>query len=56
MSTLKHRVMHQGNRLGVGLYHSARQAAQLGYRVALAVNEPGTVCFVLTLSDGSGRA
>jgi signal transduction histidine kinase len=34
--------------LGVALYQSARQAAQLGYRLALAANEPGTVCFVLT--------
>ena len=34
--------------LGVGLYHSARQAGQLGYRLALAANHPGTVCFVLT--------
>jgi len=31
--------------LGVGLYHSARQAAPLGYRLALAVNEQGRVCF-----------
>lgn len=34
--------------LGVGLYHSAKQAAQLGYRLALAANQPGAVCFVLT--------
>ena len=34
--------------LGVGLYHSARQASQLGYRLALAANQPGTVCFRLT--------
>jgi len=34
--------------LGVGLYHSAKQAAQHGYRLALAANQPGTVCFVLT--------
>jgi signal transduction histidine kinase len=34
--------------LGVGLYHSARQAAQLGYQLALAANETGRVCFVLT--------
>jgi K+-sensing histidine kinase KdpD len=39
--------------LGVGLYHSARQAAALGYRLALTVNEEGTVCFVLT-RDGGG--
>jgi len=29
------------------LYHSARQAAPLGYRLALAVNEEERVCFVL---------
>jgi len=33
--------------LGVALYQSAKQANQLGYRLALAANEPGTVCFVL---------
>jgi len=38
--------------LGVGLYQSFRQAAQLGYRLALATNEPGTVCFVLTRKGG----
>jgi signal transduction histidine kinase len=41
------------NGLGVGLYHSAKQASQLGYRLALAVNEPGTVCFVLTREAGA---
>jgi signal transduction histidine kinase len=40
---------HSG--LGVGLYHSARQAAQLGYRLKLAANESGTVCFVLTREE-----
>ena len=34
--------------LGVGLYHAARQAEELGYRLALAANEPGMVCFVLS--------
>ncbi|HEX9686137.1 MAG TPA: ATP-binding protein [Burkholderiales bacterium] len=34
--------------LGVGLYQSSKQAAQLGYRLALAANEAGMVCFVLT--------
>src|SRR5262245_60442448 len=34
--------------LGVGLYHAAKQASQLGYRLVLAANEPGNVCFVLT--------
>ena len=40
--------VHSQSGLGVGLYHSARQAAQLGYRLTLAANRPGTVCFVLT--------
>jgi sensor histidine kinase regulating citrate/malate metabolism len=39
--------------LGVGLYHSARQAAPLGYRLTLAANEAGTVCFVLA-REGEG--
>lgn len=39
--------------LGVALYQSAKQAAPLGYRLALAANEPGMVCFVLT-REGEG--
>jgi signal transduction histidine kinase len=38
--------------LGVALYQSAKQAKQLGYRLALAANEPGMVCFVLTGEEG----
>ena len=34
--------------LGIGLYHAAQQADRLGYRLTLAANQPGTVCFVLT--------
>lgn len=33
--------------LGIGLYQAARQAANHGYRLALAVNEPGQVRFEL---------
>jgi signal transduction histidine kinase len=33
--------------LGVGLYQSARQAAELGYALRLASNVPGKVCFEL---------
>jgi signal transduction histidine kinase len=36
------------NGLGVGLYHAARQAEQLGYRLQLADNRAGSVCFQLT--------
>jgi signal transduction histidine kinase len=39
--------------LGVGLYHSAQQAAQLGYLLALAANEEGKVCFVLMRETGA---
>jgi signal transduction histidine kinase len=42
--------------LGVGLYHAAKQAAGLGYRLALAANEPGIVCFVLTRTEGGPPA
>ena len=34
--------------LGVGLYHAARQAAQLGYRLALTENAAGCVTFRLS--------
>jgi signal transduction histidine kinase len=43
--------VHSQSGLGVGLYHSARQAAQLGYRLTLAANRRGTVCFVLTREE-----
>ena len=33
--------------LGVGLYHAARFATQVGYRLALTRNAPGDVCFTL---------
>jgi signal transduction histidine kinase len=33
--------------LGVGLYQSSRLATQSGYRLELAANAPGKVCFVL---------
>jgi signal transduction histidine kinase len=34
--------------LGIGLYHAARQAQQAGYRVELARNVAGEVCFALS--------
>lgn len=33
--------------LGIGLYHAAKQADRLGYRLAISANEPGKVCFAL---------
>jgi len=39
--------------LGVALFQSAKQAAQQGYRLALAANQPGMVCFVLTRDGAS---
>lgn len=33
--------------LGIGLYHAAKQAVRLGYRLELCANEPGRVCFAL---------
>ncbi len=45
--------VHSHTGLGVALYQSAKQASQLGYRLTLAVNEPGRVCFVLT-REGEG--
>ncbi|MGE5757999.1 MAG: ATP-binding protein [Sideroxydans sp.] len=33
--------------LGIGLYQAAKHADRLGFRLSLAANEPGTVCFVL---------
>lgn len=39
--------------LGIGLFQAAKQAVQSGYRLALAANEPGMICFVLTHEDES---
>ncbi|NBR27345.1 MAG: sensor histidine kinase [Betaproteobacteria bacterium] len=36
------------NGFGIGLYHSARQAEQLGYRLELLENRDGAVCFQLS--------
>ncbi|MCP4696548.1 MAG: HAMP domain-containing histidine kinase [Gammaproteobacteria bacterium] len=33
---------------GIGLYQTAKQAIQTGYRLAISHNEPGRVCFELT--------
>ena len=37
--------------LGVGLYHAARLAGELGYELVLRTNEPGRVCFELARKD-----
>jgi signal transduction histidine kinase len=42
--------------LGVGLYQSTRLAAQCGYRLELAENSPGKVCFVLSGEAAAGAA
>ena len=42
--------------LGIGLYQAARQAAQHGYRLALAINEPGRVRFELAQAAGTAAA
>ncbi len=39
--------------LGIGLFQAAKQAVASGYRLVLAANEPGTVCFVLTREAGA---
>jgi signal transduction histidine kinase len=44
---LLQRRVASSNGLGVGLYHCAMHAAQLGYRLALVSNEAGDVRFVL---------
>jgi signal transduction histidine kinase len=36
--------------LGIGLYQAARQAEQLGYRLRIASNEAGRVCFELSVA------
>lgn len=43
------------NGLGIGLYQAARWAAQLGYRLTLASNRPGKVCFELAVAGGAQK-
>ena len=38
--------------LGIGLYHAAKQAEQIGYRLKLVSNVAGKVCFELSKADG----
>lgn len=44
-----------GHGLGIGLYQAARWAEQLGYRLTLASNQPGKVCFELGAADAGQR-
>jgi K+-sensing histidine kinase KdpD len=37
--------------LGIGLYHTARLAAQAGYRLEIAANRDGDVCFMLAQDE-----
>lgn len=39
------------NGLGIGLYQAARWAEQMGYRLTLASNRPGRVCFELKAEE-----
>ena len=41
---------------GVGLYQASRLAVQAGYRLSLARNEPGRVCFSLVAADVRAEA
>jgi signal transduction histidine kinase len=44
---LLHAAVVSENGLGIGLYQAARWAEQLNYRLAIASNRPGRVCFEL---------
>jgi len=46
-ATLLRGVVTSGNGLGMGLYQAARWAEQQGFRLVLASNHPGGVCFEL---------
>jgi hypothetical protein len=41
---------------GVRLYHASKQAADLGYRLTLAANESGIVCFALAKGKDGQQA
>ncbi len=53
--TLFREPIERDGSLGIGLYHAARQAQQAGYRVELAENVPGAVCFLLAAEAASAR-
>jgi hypothetical protein len=47
--------VERGNGLGIGLFHTARLAAQSGYALELVVNRDGCVCFALSSVGGGAR-
>ena len=47
MRGLLHEPVASEDGLGIGLYHAARQAAELGYQLRVAENQPGRVAFRL---------
>ena len=48
LATLFRAPSESASGLGIGLYHAARQAEETGYRLQLAENRPGAVCFRLS--------
>jgi hypothetical protein len=46
---LFHEPIERASGLGIGLYHAARQARAAGYRLELAANRDGEVCFRLSV-------
>ena len=47
--------VERGSGLGIGLFNAARMARQAGYRLELADNRAGHVCFCLRLDDSGGQ-
>ena len=47
--------VERGIGLGIGLFNAARMARQAGYRIELADNRDGHVCFTLRLDDSVGE-
>lgn len=52
---LTHAAVVSQNGLGIGLYQAGRWTEQLGYRLTLASNRPGRVCFELAPGDNGPR-
>jgi signal transduction histidine kinase len=51
---LFHDPIERGGGLGIGLFNTARLARQAGFRVELAANRDGEVCFSLSSADRQG--
>ena len=51
VATLLRAPTESASGLGIGLYHAAKQATEMGYELKLADNRSGAVCFRLSAAS-----